>query len=298
MLIRENKIYCDGSHYIAIPHTTRPKQGRKNNATDKDEPTPDKPPTKKEIFDELYRDSFYMPKSERKESIVQEMRKHFNSDEQTAAFVEEQIERKKRNAIVRRTRLSRKVYLQQWNYFCTFTYDSDKHTEDSFKKKLSNCLAHLSNRKGWKYIGVWERSPEKNRLHFHSLTYIPDGAMVGELIQVTDYDTTAHRKQTTLQNTYFNEKFGRSDFKELIPLLLPKAVSYLVKYLEKSGGKLVYSRGLPMYFISDVMEEDVACTIGQEDRKLLLFDNFNCWDDGDYIGVVSDNVIKYLRKSN
>lgn len=298
MLIPENKIYFDGSHYIAIPHTTRPKQWRKNKAVAKPKPNSSKPTTKQELFDELYKDSFNKPKAERKESIVQEMRKHFNSDEQARAFVEQQLERKKRNVIVRRTRLSRKVNLQEWNYFCTFTYDSDKHTEDSFKKKLSNCLAHLSNRKEWKYIGAWERSPEKNRLHFHALTYIPNGSMVGELKEVTDYDTVAHRKQTTLQNTYFNDKFGRSDFKIIDRRMLGQAVSYLVKYLEKSGGKLVYSRGLPAYFISDVLEEDVACTIGQEDRKLLLFDDFNCWDNGEYIGVVSNNVIKFMRKSN
>ena len=137
MLIPENKIYFDGSHYIAIPHTTRPKQRRKNKPVVL--PKGDsRPPTKKEIFDDIYKDSINKARSERKESIVKEMRKHFDSDKETAEFVEQQLERKKRNAIVRRTRLSRKVYLQEWNYFCTFTYDSDKHTEDSFKKKCKN----------------------------------------------------------------------------------------------------------------------------------------------------------------
>ena len=35
-----------------------------------------------------------------------------------------------------------------------------------------------------------------------------------------------------------------------------------------------------------------------EDKKLLLFDNFKCWDDGEYIGEVSPNTISKLRKSN
>lgn len=38
------------------------------------------------------------------------------------------------------------------------------------------------------------------------------------------------------------------------------------------------SRHLQTYFITDIIEEDVLCTIGQEDRKILLFDNFNCFD--------------------
>ncbi len=299
MLIPENKIYSDGSHYIAIPHTIRPKQGRKKKTEVKDETfNTSKPPTKKEIFDELYEESLDKPKSERKESLVNSMRERFDSDEQTKAFVEQQLERKKRNAIVRRTRLFRKAHLQTWNWFCTFTYDDTKHTEDSFRKSLSNCLSHLSSRKEWKYIGVWERSPEKQRLHFHGIFYIPKNAMVGELKEVTDYDTVSHRKQTTLQNTYFNERFGRSDFKEINKYVISSAVMYLIKYIEKSGEKLVYSRGLPTYFIADIDEEDVLCTYGQEDRKLLLFDNFNCWDNGEYMGVVSPNLIKFLRKSN
>ncbi|MCH5147679.1 MAG: hypothetical protein J1F61_06790, partial [Clostridiales bacterium] len=80
--------------------------------------------------------------------------------------------------------------------------------------------------------------------------------------------------------------------------LLGNATAYLMKYIEKSGEKLVYSRGLPTYFISDIMEEDIVCPIGQEDKKLLLFDDFTCWDEGCKIGEVSPETIQQLRKSN
>lgn len=53
-----------------------------------------------------------------------------------------------------------------------------------------------------------------------------------------------------------------------------------------------------MYFISDILDDDVVCRIGMEDQKLLLFDNFSCFDEGVYIGEVSPAVIKQLRKSN
>lgn len=68
--------------------------------------------------------------------------------------------------------------------------------------------------------------------------------------------------------------------------------------MEKTGEKIVYSKGLPQYFISDIMDDDVVCTIGQEDRKLLLFDDFTCWDEGCYVGKVSKDVIAQMRKSN
>lgn len=55
---------------------------------------------------------------------------------------------------------------------------------------------------------------------------------------------------------------------------------------------------MPQYFISDIMDDDVACTIGQEDKKLLLFDNFNCWDEGCLVGQVSKEVIDQMPKAN
>ena len=71
-----------------------------------------------------------------------------------------------------------------------------------------------------------------------------------------------------------------------------------MKYLEKTGEKIVYSKGLPQYFISDIMDEDVVTTIGLEDRKLLLFDDFECWDEGVSVGKVNADTISQLRKSN
>ena len=71
-----------------------------------------------------------------------------------------------------------------------------------------------------------------------------------------------------------------------------------MKYMGKTEEKIVYSKGLQQYFISDIMDEDVVCNIGLGDRKLLLYDNFNCWDEGCLIGTVSKDVIKQLRKTN
>lgn len=126
----------------------------------------------------------------------------------------------------------------------------------------------MCHRKGWKYVGVWERSPEKKRLHFHGLFYIPDGAMPGELVEVKDYSPIKKKVQTTIQNTYFNERFGRSDFKTVDDRsMLGEAIAYLTKYMEKTGEKMVYSKGLPQFFISDIMDEDIVCTIGNEEKS-------------------------------
>jgi hypothetical protein len=76
------------------------------------------------------------------------------------------------------------------------------------------------------------------------------------------------------------------------------ATAYLMKYMEKSGEKIVYSKGLPQFFYSDILEDDVITRIGIEENKLLLYDDFNCFDEGVYVGVVSPDTIKLLRKSN
>ena len=344
----ECKIYFDGSHYIGIPHTTRPSRRRSkppeeeilvtdneteqtaetevNITIEESAPSNDDAPivraeneepfesesepqaepqpkvrtmTRKDLFEELYQKYLNKPRRIKLELIAKEMLPYFKTEELSKIYVNENIERKLRNLIARRIRLTRKANLQEFNYFVTFTYDGKLHTEDSFRKGLKNCLRHLVERKQWKYIGVWERSPEKQRLHFHGIFYIPEGTMPGMLLDVNDYNFSTHNRQITHQNTYFNERFGRSDF-ELIDDMdkMGDTLAYIMKYIEKSGEKIVYSKGLPQFFISDIMDEDIICFTGLEDKKLLLSDDFTCWDEGCYVGKVSKAVIAQLRKCN
>lgn len=297
------KAYSDGSHYIAIPPKNFPsrKKRRKPRPKPPTNPKTDETPptaTPKEKFETAYAESKKLPKRERKKYITEQMKGDFKTAEQLSEFVESNIERKKNNAYKRYTRLWRKVHLQkEWNYFVTFTYDNEKLDEVQFKKKLRNALKHAVNRNGWKYIGVWERSLEKQRLHFHGIFYIPQ--MIGEIVEVKDYSTKSHRMQTTYQNTHFLKEFGRNDFKEIyIPNDITQSVKYLLKYIEKSGEKLVYGGKLPTYFKSDILDEDIACGFGVDEKKLLLFDNFECIDEGVLIGKVSREVIEQMPKAN
>ena len=305
------KVYSDGSHFIAIPHTTRPKRKNKSLADDKiisggntENVEENIAQTKqsrspKDLFEEAYKESVKLPKNQRKKFIQNQLEPYFENHQSASLFTDVNIERKRINSIARKVRLIRKINLQEWNYFCTFTYDSALQSEESFRKKLSNCFKHLSSRKGWKYIGVWERSPTKQRLHFHGIFYIPQNAMIDSLEEVRDYSTKTHNMQITYQNAHFKSLFGRNDFKPLYTRQdVNESVRYIVKYLEKSGEKIVYSRNLPTYFKSDIMDDDVACRIGIEDRKLLLFDNFTCIADGEIIGKVSPQVISQMPKAN
>ena len=346
MAYGETKVYFDGSHYIAIPHTERPpsKRPKKINLDDiapirqSSEPKdsglmpmsrkdgklplevlaetpkeqqaqqPEKPKvqvgesvkTKRELFEELYKRYFGMSSSKKKEQILQDMRQFFPKDKDLEYYVQKNMDRKKRNLICRRKRMVRKANLADFNYFCTFTYSNELHTEESFKKTLKKTFANFASRKAWKYMGVWERSPEKQRLHFHGLFHIPDGTIPDKLEKKRDYSTISRKMQETIQSEYFNKRFGRNDFKAIDDYdnKLGNAVAYLMKYIEKTGERIVYSKGLYQYFISDIMDDDIVCPYGEEDKKLLLFDDFKCWDEGLYMGNVSADVIAKMRKSN
>lgn len=304
MYLQKAKIYHDGSHFVAIPKGAFSSgKGCKRSVarpTKQQPPTTESPPeTHKEHFETAYKESLSLPKKERKKHIKDALESDFADKTELKVFVDKNLERVKTNAIKRRVRLNRKLQLQRWDYFVTFTYSDELHTEETFRKKLTNTLKHLVARKGWKYVGVWERGSDTDRLHFHGIFQIPEGSMIGDLTEVKDYDTRRHRIQTTLQNTHFLKHFGRNDFSCLcVPDDLSKAVKYITKYMEKSGERLVYGGNLPTYFQSDILEDDVVCPIGIDDRKALLFDNFTCINEGEIIGKVSQEVIDQMPKCN
>ena len=296
MPYQKAKVYNDGSHFIAMPPENFPRPKRRYKPKPKREESPDSPKAK---FETAYTESQSLPKRERKKYIKEKLQDAFPNEEREKEFIESNIERKKINAAKRRVRLMRKVYLQEWNYFVTFTFSGELHTEETFKEKLRNTLKHMVSRKGWKYIGVWERSPEKQRLHFHGIFYIPPNAMIGELVEIKDYSTKSHRMQTTFQNTHFQKYFGRNDFKELCRREdIMQSVRYLLKYIEKSNERLVYGGKLPTYFVSDILDDDIICPYGVDDRKAILFDNFTCIDEGCIVGQASEEVIKQMPKCN
>ena len=279
-----------------VEEETREKIRQENQENRKNKP---KPKTLKEIFEELYLEHLHLKINVRESKIIEEMRVYFNSYEETKEFVMLNMERKMRNLIVKKVRVYRKAYLNEFNYFCTFTYDDKLHTEESFKEKLIKKLRNLSNQEGWRYIGVWERGGKTGRLHFHAIMYVPEGKMVGTLIKTKTFCMSRCEIKEVVQNTFFNETFGRSDFEEIDSQRdLQYELTYMLKYLEKEGGKIIYSRGLPQFFISDIMDEDIICRTGMEGRKFVLSDKFNCWDEGCLIGPVSPETIKQMRKGN
>ena len=286
------KIYFDGSHYIAIPHTERPYRKKRQRQKEKSEEL--------QQFEQRF-EKVKGGRKNRKAKLLLEFTPMFKDEGEAEQFVEEHFNRLSRNRWERYKRMIRRGYTNVWNYFCTYTYDSEKHTEETFRKSLMNTLYHLSSRRGWRYMGAWERGELGQRLHFHALTYIPENGMPGELEEHEDYSTKRHKREKSIQNSYFNERFGRSDFSAITNRQqVADSIKYMLKYIAKNDEKIIYSRGMKTYFVSDVLDEDILCRMGDEEHgfKYILADDFTCISEGEIMGKVSLEVIEKMPKSN
>lgn len=186
-------------------------------------------------------------------------------------FIKDKIKQKINNFHKRVKRFKRKAHLNTWNYFVTFTYDDKKQTEESFRKKLRKCLANLHTRKGWKYMGVYEKGADNERLHFHCLLYVPAGEMVGEIFEQKRYSTKRHKVDVIYNNTFFQKRFGDADFKQVN--CNEMTINYILKYLHKSNEKIVYSRSIPTEIIKEICDDDIATEFLNFVVKYVFYDD-------------------------
>ena len=172
----------------------------------------------------------------------------------------------------RLVRYRQKLLMNQWSYFVTFTYDDKKETAEGFEKRLKIVFNNLAKRNGWRVVGGWENGELGGRVHFHAFVYVPGGQMVGKLVNCSRYSYKRHKMEYYIDNDYFMERFGMSDWIAVTreDLTCGGLVSYLVKYVVKSGRKLFYSRGIPGEVMIDVDTEDVLMSYYQHGFKHVL----------------------------
>ena len=194
-------------------------------------------------------------------------------------YVADKIERQHRNMFARKKRFRRKGYLNTWTHFVTLTYDDEKQTAETFRKKLRKCLSNLHTRRGWKYMGVFEESPETGRLHFHGLFYIPKGEMVGRIVERRDYSTKQGKMMIRHESEFFADSLGRNDFEEITmeELRHGKTLEYILKYIEKTGERVVYSRGIPSQVCKVLPAREIVGRLHDFMTKYVLFDDTIDW---------------------
>lgn len=255
--------------------------------------------TRKQVFDELYDKYSGLLPHKRKQAILTAIQPLFNNADSATDFVHEHWCRKYRNYITRKLRFEYKALNQNYEYFFTITYDSKKHSEESFEKCLKDAFSNLHKRYGCLFQGVWEHGDEHGWLHFHGLISDPNGKITKELETATDYNPQTGRKRTYLQSKYFAEKFGRNEFSEIIPPLYASAIGYITKYLSKHDVKPYYSKGLYRFIESDICGDDVLCPMDDgsgRDLRLIVSNKFTIWQEGVKIGEVSPETIAQSPK--
>lgn len=262
------KVYNDGGCYIAVP--SRAKLKAKKERSYCRMPIDD-------LFDQLHLRAIRenIARKDLQEYILSGLREEYPEMWGLTEYVEKKLFQAARNLGARKKRFRRKAFLNPWNYFVTFTYSDDLQSEESFKKRLRKCLSNLHTRRGWLYMGVFERAPETGRLHFHAIMYVPEGQMVGEIYERRDYSTRQHKIQVTHCNTFFEDRLGRNDFEELSETELRRGstMQYLLKYIEKSDERIIYSRGIPTDFCKEINDNDIICEMVDFVTKYVLFND-------------------------
>jgi len=177
------------------------------------------------------------------------------------------------------------LHKHDYVFFITQTYDNKKHTEESFRKALKKAFGNFHTRRGWKVMGVFERAPETNRLHFHGILFCKKKEMVGKITEVEEYNPLTGKKEKHHSNSFFEKKFGRNDFAPITWKCADdvklyhngqknqQVIDYILKYVVKSGEKIFYTRGIESHF--EVPKEDVffAAEFFDFIQKYVLFED-------------------------
>lgn len=204
-------------------------------------------------------------------------------------YIDENIRRKLNNYSGRKRRFFQKTYLNPWTHFITVTYDDEKFSdENEFRRALKRTLNNFHTRRGWKYMGVFERGNKgeeyEGRLHLHALAYIPAGQLPGTVGKVLRYNFKKKRMVETHENSYFKEAYGINDFKSMEGVEITtevakkdEAVNYILKYMLKDDENIVYSRAVPAVIYKEVESDDIITDIKKQVTdfvdKYVLFDD-------------------------
>lgn len=250
--------------------------------------------TLRELFDYYYDGYSKMPWKQRWSKMMSGFSPYIGNEQRRKEFLQVNFKRKRHNEKTRKTRLTRKMSVNGFNYFVTFTYDDAKMSAEQFKKKLKDYLKNNVSRYGWKYIGVWEGWDGSVRLHFHALMYIADDAMPGENFVETKYNPVTKQMETHTRNTEFNEKFGLSTVEPIIEVIRNQAYEYILKYMNK-GGKMMMSRNCPTFIKGWVKKNELVGPTNEDETCFLMAANAEVvLETGEVVKLEPERLYKVL----
>lgn len=103
--------------------------------------------------------------------------------------------------------------------------------------------------------------------------------MLGKIYEKEDYSTAQHKMQITHPNTWFEQNFGRCDFEELTDMKVRhgNTMEYIMKYIDKTGERIVYSRGIPTEIEKELPQTEILSEYYDFTAKFVLADSAINW---------------------
>lgn len=279
-----HKVHFDGSHYVTS------KEGEKKGTKHKRKPKTD--------WDDIFSAVYELGRSEGVKPfamfnyIFLQMRDVYCypvDDPEVKPlrwFIKDRLFNIRQAKKGRARRFKYKSGFVRWNYFITITYSDKLITEQEFYRSLKKQFGNLHTRHGWKIGGAFECGKKTKRLHFHGLVYVPDGELMGELKATKTFDFDEHRMKIIHQNLYFSVRYGRNDFEKIDSsnrALINSKMGYIQKYIQKSGERMFYSRGIPCHVLMKIKSSDISTIINREFfgtiKNYVLYDDVIICDD-------------------
>ena len=130
---------------------------------------------------------------------------------------------------------------------------------------------------------------------------IPEDKLSGEIITKSEYDVKKRRMVDYVTNTFFEDRFGRNTFQLIdgTSFSMNTAIDYVMKYIEKDGGRIICSRGLKTFILTDIDNEDIIARLREDSNsKYILFDDFTVYKDGVKLGEFSPSVLAQANMTN
>lgn len=168
-----------------------------------------------------------------------------------------------------------------------YPFSGTKHAHDiDFRRsRVKNELAEAIQLKGSRLVCVISDEEYAALENLEErlddlIGYVPDGEMIGKITEKEDYSTAQGKMQVSHPNSFFEEAFGRNDFEELndMEMRSGNAVSYLLKYISKTGERIVYSRGIRSEICMKLPAREIATHMFDYVQKFVLFDDTVNWE--------------------
>ena len=300
------KIHANGSHWVSTPYTIKAVK-RNNKSEDINRDNFD------EFFNEAIDDGILVY---RKEHYTVETRSAMKFNKKTFDFIStkmnedgfaisekyiiENINRRLHSIMLRIKRFKRKVDFHNngryWTHFVTLTRDPNKYASfEAWEKDIKMTLSHLSDRREWRFIFVFEDGESYDHEHMHGILHVPAGQMVGDIINVSRFNFKSKQRNEVAENTFFRERFGINEFEELqsgTGERHNRIIAYMTKYISKTPKKFFYSRHIKDS-VEIVLNTEMYATplTAYNVLQYVLFDEIDI-----YSYVMNESALQYERE--